>query len=297
MEGLGLGSLPDELRTARYSLVLRREKDRTHDQTGQLGVGNDEISDTPVVLDGAPEDNNGIALMGMWNRDELIGHLALTPDEYGSAEINFWLAERFRGKGYASLAVRALANYMSNTGHVTYAKVDKENKAVSSVLERAGFATIAEASGKLIFSFGDIGEVKEHKHVSNLLPAIKDEQSTIAVPLADIEKSVELPNRRLSIIGSNDSGNTVFLSLSVAKKLYKCPCCQRGIDIGAEHVILSLLKASKKYNHHHLDLQCVQQNILPTLHNVREVLAKETSPKVVNKRRRRWRRANQRHIK
>ena len=86
-----------------------------------------------------PELNFAIA-----NSDELIGGigLLLQPDVYRfSAEIGYWLAEPFWGKGIASLTLLALSKYAFELYDLNriFAGVFQGNGASMRVLEKSGF--------------------------------------------------------------------------------------------------------------------------------------------------------------
>jgi len=86
-----------------------------------------------------PEINFVIA-----NSDELIGGigLMLQPDVYRfSAEIGYWIAEPFWGKGIASLTLVALSKYAFEHFDLNriFAGVFQGNRASMRVLEKSGF--------------------------------------------------------------------------------------------------------------------------------------------------------------
>jgi RimJ/RimL family protein N-acetyltransferase len=86
-----------------------------------------------------PELNFAIA-----NNDELIGGigLMLQPDVYRfSAEIGYWIAEPFWGKGIASLTLLALSKYAFEQFDLNriFAGVFQGNRASMRVLEKSGF--------------------------------------------------------------------------------------------------------------------------------------------------------------
>jgi len=86
-----------------------------------------------------PEINFGIA-----NRNELIGGIGLMfqPDVYRfSAEIGYWIAEPYWGKGIASLALVALSKYAFEQFDLNriFAGVFQGNRASMRVLEKSGF--------------------------------------------------------------------------------------------------------------------------------------------------------------
>jgi RimJ/RimL family protein N-acetyltransferase len=76
---------------------------------------------------------------------EAIGAIGLHPqhDVYrGCAEVGYWLAEPFWGKGIATAAVKAMVEHaFANTDFIRlYAGVFEWNAASARVLEKAGFA-------------------------------------------------------------------------------------------------------------------------------------------------------------
>ena len=86
-----------------------------------------------------PETNFVIA-----NNNELIGGIGLMfqPDVYRfSAEIGYWIAEPFWGKGIASLALTALSKYAFEQFGLNriFAGVFQGNRASMRVLEKSGF--------------------------------------------------------------------------------------------------------------------------------------------------------------
>ena len=86
-----------------------------------------------------PEINFAIA-----SSDELIGGIGLMfqPDVYRfSAEIGYWIAEPFWGKGIASLALVALSKYAFEQFDLNriFAGVFQGNEASIRVLEKSGF--------------------------------------------------------------------------------------------------------------------------------------------------------------
>ncbi len=89
------------------------------------------------------------------NLSEAIGGIGLTVqnDVYRlSAEMGYWLAEPFWGKGIATMAVRAFTQYaFSSYGLVrVFATVFEWNKASARVLEKAGFTLEARLRKNVI---------------------------------------------------------------------------------------------------------------------------------------------------
>jgi RimJ/RimL family protein N-acetyltransferase len=77
-------------------------------------------------------------------RDEAIGGIGLVPGtdvQRPTAEIGYWLAEPFWGKGIMTLAVRSLTDYaMEDLGMLrVFALPYTTNPASARVLEKAGF--------------------------------------------------------------------------------------------------------------------------------------------------------------
>lgn len=293
-----LSVFPEIIRTARFDLVLKPEefdfqdagyldcpeKQRQEYLNSSICQGQTKRSSKTI-----PKRDNNPALFSIWNKEELVGNIVLTPDDESSAEINFWLADEFRGKGYATLATRGLSNYLAQDFSAIYAQVDSINTAAAAVLKRSGFSEIAaQETGKLIFSFGVI--IGDSLNKDNQDQSKEERQ----ILTANIPPKYQLPSRQDSLCGRFKDGDWAYLSHGIARKLYSCFCCRDRINIGSEHVILSLVKPKNKYDHHHLHSECVEKTILPSLHAVRQIPAKETTPESMGKRRRRFKRAAKR---
>jgi RimJ/RimL family protein N-acetyltransferase len=107
--------------------------------------------DIKAVEDSLTSPSNPNKLrMGIWDGDTFVGTVNATPDDEG-AEIGYWLDARQTGKGYATLATKALSNYVAQRYSRVYAEVVEGNEASARVLERAGFRRTATEAGKLIF--------------------------------------------------------------------------------------------------------------------------------------------------
>ncbi|MGH2699844.1 MAG: hypothetical protein ACRDJL_11705 [Actinomycetota bacterium] len=65
----------------------------------------------------------------------------------------------------------------------------------------------------------------------------------------------DLPTRRQSLRGMDFDGNTVVLSFSISRKLYKCPGCYEYIPVGSEHVLVRCFEpdGNNFYQHWHRD--------------------------------------------
>lgn len=87
---------------------------------------------------------------GVWDDTTFVGSINLTPDEEG-AEIGYWVDGRYGGKGYATLATKALAGFAKGKYPRVFADVVEGNTGSSRVLEKSGFKQTAKKAGKLIF--------------------------------------------------------------------------------------------------------------------------------------------------
>lgn len=95
----------------------------------------------------ALREHNGVDLrMGIWFNDQLTGRVDLLPKEPGKSGIGYWLGEAFIGRGFATLACRAIIEYGRNALGIeeVYAGVTKGNSASETVLHRAGFRLLAD---------------------------------------------------------------------------------------------------------------------------------------------------------
>lgn len=48
----------------------------------------------------------------------------------------------------------------------------------------------------------------------------------------------DLPNGSVSLKGNCRNGDRMYLALSIARKLYICPQCDRTVEIGTENVLV-----------------------------------------------------------
>jgi len=90
---------------------------------------------------------NGVDLrMGIWFGDQLAGRIDLLPKEQGKSGIGYWLGEAFTGRGFATLACRAIVEYGRDALGIeeVYAGVTKGNAASEAVLLRTGFRLLTD---------------------------------------------------------------------------------------------------------------------------------------------------------
>ena len=111
----------------------------------------DKYTDLQSVVDSLeqPTDPDKL-LMGIWDGENFVGAISLTPIEDG-AEIGYWLDGHHTGHGYATLAVKALGSYAAKRYPQVYANVIEGNETSSRVLQRAGFRQVAQKAGRLVF--------------------------------------------------------------------------------------------------------------------------------------------------
>lgn len=85
-----------------------------------------------------------------------------------------------------------------------------------------------------------------------------------------------LPDRRFSLQGYTPEGDEAWLIRSIAQKLYSCPGCGHGIDIGDEHVVVQYIKRLGGTEHHHWHRRCAEELLLSSLAKLRRVVAGES---------------------
>jgi len=90
--------------------------------------------------------------MGIWDKATFVGSINLTPSEDKTdAEIGYWLDERQTGKGYATIATRAISAYAKGRFSKIHAEVVEGNEASVEVLKRSGFKEVTNNAGILFF--------------------------------------------------------------------------------------------------------------------------------------------------
>lgn len=94
-----------------------------------------------------------------------------------------------------------------------------------------------------------------------------------------------LPDRRMSIQGVTFEGERLRLSLSVAKKLYRCPGCRGSLAIGTDHVFVRYLDADPPYDHEHWHSGCAASKLVRNLSSSTRIPAQK-APRPRSRRRR-----------
>jgi RimJ/RimL family protein N-acetyltransferase len=115
---------------------------------GHLSQFDDETSDkyptaeAVVMSINCPPDPRRLRF-GIWDGDQMVGSINLTPDEDNyNGIIGYWVGAEHTGQHYASRALQLLINYAFQTLDVTSLSADVQvgNEASARTLERAGFA-------------------------------------------------------------------------------------------------------------------------------------------------------------
>ena len=93
------------------------------------------------ILD--PEDPFKLRF-GIWDQDNMVGSINLTPKENHEAEIGYWVGKKHIGKGYAAQAIKLLSGYAfeKQGADLVFAHVFVGNEASKRSLEKAGFGFV-----------------------------------------------------------------------------------------------------------------------------------------------------------
>lgn len=94
-------------------------------------------------------DSNPMQIKAIVVKNEVVGSIGVHPlaDIYAkNAELGYWIAEPFWGKGIATLAVKEMLNYGFETFDIDriFARTSNINLASQQVLKKNGFALEAE---------------------------------------------------------------------------------------------------------------------------------------------------------
>ena len=75
-----------------------------------------------------------------------IGRVDLLPKEPGKSGLGYWLGSDFTGRGYATIACKALIDHGRDSLGIreVYAGVTKGNEASEALLARLGFHLVAD---------------------------------------------------------------------------------------------------------------------------------------------------------
>lgn len=156
---------------------------------------------------------------------------------------------------------------------------EQDTSTISNIEEwqRMVDARVAHHSGSVALT----GEMKPAAEV--IVPNVLNAETP------NSERFADYPNRQKSLRAKDTDNKTVFAKTAVAKKLYRCPCCQDDISIGAEHVLTYRVQESKYYDHHHVHGQCFISDVIDNLSDVKVIDSKDTTPKELTKKSRNYR--------
>jgi hypothetical protein len=86
-----------------------------------------------------------------------------------------------------------------------------------------------------------------------------------------------LPSRRRALTGTDLDGHRVALTVTVAKKLYRCPGCRTYIDVGMEHVLIRY-EGKEEAWHQHWHRACASTFAKRELNALREAEPRDRAP-------------------
>jgi RimJ/RimL family protein N-acetyltransferase len=128
--------------------------DRNRGHLTQHGDYLDLGQATPESLAAELHDpDNRNARFGVWLDGRLIGRADLIPRTAGNFVLGYWLGCEYTGRGYATMACRALIAYgKAELGATTvYAGVTKGNVKSEALLGRLGFAFVEDRGSYTLF--------------------------------------------------------------------------------------------------------------------------------------------------
>jgi hypothetical protein len=74
----------------------------------------------------------------------------------------------------------------------------------------------------------------------------------------------KLPNRRQSLEGETYDGDTIRLSHTIARKLYRCPGCKQSVEIGSSHILVRYLSPDPAF-YQHWHRECAVRDVMRQL--------------------------------
>ena len=95
-------------------------------------------------ISGLPE---GEVVRGITHKGELIGVAGYLPDEFGSAEIGYWIGKPWWGRGFATEAAEAMVKLCFGPGKLARVTCSHfvDNPASQRVIEKLGFQLVGPA--------------------------------------------------------------------------------------------------------------------------------------------------------
>jgi len=139
---------PDDAH-AYYSLVDRNRKHLSeHGDYSELKQATLEL-----VIKSLTEAPGAHRRFGIWLNNTLVGRADVSPRLPGHFVIGYWLGSAYTGKGYATVACKALIHYAHGRLGATdiFAGVTKGNAASEALLGRLGFQAIEDKDTYTLF--------------------------------------------------------------------------------------------------------------------------------------------------
>ena len=91
---------------------------------------------------------------------------------------------------------------------------------------------------------GQIPEWLEKARQVSQEQSTHDSPSTMSVAL-EVFYERDLPSTRLGVEAKDDKGRTIWLTRSIARKIYNCAGCSSRIELGEEHSLVRDTKRNK----------------------------------------------------
>jgi hypothetical protein len=83
-----------------------------------------------------------------------------------------------------------------------------------------------------------------------------------------------LPDSRTSLRGLTPEGDEAWVNRAISQKLYRCPGCGGAVEVGAEHVVVQLVRRGGGGEHAHWHSDCAEERVVLGLRDVRPVSAR-----------------------
>jgi RimJ/RimL family protein N-acetyltransferase len=131
-----------ELKTEADDIAYFEAVDADRDHLNQYGDTTSRKYPTLQDVTKARVNAGGKLRMGIWDPSEtFLGSInARANDDAAEVEIGYWLRSKMQGHGYATVAVKALTNYLRPSYHRVFAEVHEGNEGSMKVLRRAGYS-------------------------------------------------------------------------------------------------------------------------------------------------------------
>jgi hypothetical protein len=87
-----------------------------------------------------------------------------------------------------------------------------------------------------------------------------------------------LPDRRKSLVGTDDRGDEIWLIRGISQKLYRCGSCRDAIEPGDDHVIVQYQFRTGGSEHSHWHRRCALEILAPQLRGLKAASSAESRP-------------------